>query len=614
MVTEGEQGTEVSWVDVVVICALEVEFRAISKNLVHHSELSADVGLGLQHFVALEGSGLTVLVVRLPDPGAGNVTSGIVASLLIARYDPWLLISFGIAGTLDSKEVKTLDVLYSKSVFYIDLRKETSSGSVMKRPVQRDTPMPLLILLRNLPPAEGYTLHEADIVASEAVVKSEEAERRKAAQQAVADAKSVEMESFGVFQACFVDEGFFTKTSRLCLAIKGISDAADPDKSSEFQEIAASNAAKFLSVVLRAPGLGMLRRESGVNRRPRPLQPFVRRPPSEVFSRVEKFRKITESIALQDWDESTLHAVLLRCKYPRVFYHWRLTGNGLHWVEFKFVCILQRLAKVGFPVECLIGDRILSMPHLRLTEQEIPGAREANRRILNALLPERDGSSLSFYSEISDNEEFLTYAQAAGYWREIRNSLTLSNRGGIPSIPSGTQVKLEFNEWLQYVAWQVRHEGVCVCFFFQNYNVYSLLLRFSGLIPALIPTGDIKLGGKWGKFELPGSDLFILPPDHPTIVRWLTATSEAVVLGEFWGHLTAQDGLAEDALVRKRRAWAGHGLAGNVPRGGDLAWIEQFRTQEERTSEYYKGAILLELAWLNATFFADFREKSSDEL
>src|SRR6266496_3612771 len=113
MVTEGEQSTEVSWVDVVVICALPVEIQALSEKLTPHPEFRTDIGLGLDHFIALGGSRLTVLVVQLPDPGAGNVTSGVIASLVIGRYDPWLLISFGIAGTLDSK-VKTFDVVYSR--------------------------------------------------------------------------------------------------------------------------------------------------------------------------------------------------------------------------------------------------------------------------------------------------------------------------------------------------------------------------------------------------------------------------------------------------------------------------------------------------------------------
>ncbi len=174
MVIEEKFSAEVSWVDTVVICALEVEFQAISSRLRHHPEFPTDTGLGLPHFIALEGKGLTVLVVRLPDPGAGNVISGIIAAFLISRYDPWLLISFGIAGTLDPEEVRIYDVLYSQAVFYLDLRKETKKGLVLKRTVQRETPMPLLILLRALK-FEGYKLHEAVIVTGEAVVKDEKA-------------------------------------------------------------------------------------------------------------------------------------------------------------------------------------------------------------------------------------------------------------------------------------------------------------------------------------------------------------------------------------------------------------------------------------------------------
>ncbi|HZF12252.1 MAG TPA: hypothetical protein VFE33_25985 [Thermoanaerobaculia bacterium] len=608
---KGEQSTEISWVDVVVICALEVEFRALSETLTRHPELATDSGLGLQHFVALGDRGLSVLVVWLPDPKAGNVISGIVASFLIARYDPWLLISFGIAGTLDPEEMKASEVLYSRAVFYIDLRKETDGGSVMKRTVQRDTRQPLLGLLYNLPPPHGYILHkEVDIVSSEAVVKSREAERRKAAKTAVADAKAVEMEAFGVFQAAFVDNEFFSRTPRLCLAIKSISDKADQDKKDEYHEPAANNAAKFLSTVLNAPGLTALRGNAGVDQRPRPLQPFIRLRPREVLARVTLFNSIVHSIARPGWDDSTLHAVHIHCRYPRIFYHWRFTGEGLHWVEFKFLRVLRHLSDAGYPVECLITDEVIDMPHRRLTRAQVPEVREIIQKMVDDLLPPHSWSAVSFLSRICENEDELDrFARAAGYWREIRNRL--EGMSSLPTMPVGnSQLSREFNEWLKYIAWRVRHEGACIVFYFCDREIYSLLWRFSGLLPALIPTADIKFADNWGKFESPGEGLFLFPPDHPAIIQWLTATSNHKTLAEFWCHLTSQEGLSEEVLIRNRRAWGGgRGLAGNLPRGSDMAWVKSFLAGEDKTPEYYKGAILLELAWLNETFFVSFREK-----
>jgi nucleoside phosphorylase len=613
MIVDVEQGIEISWVDVVVICALPVEFRALKETLTPHTKFETDAGLGLDHFLALGGSGLTVLVVRLPEPGAGNVVSGIVTSLLIARYDPWLLISFGIAGTLDTDEVKALDVLYSKVVFYLDLRKETRDKEteearvVLKRIVPRETPMPLLRLLRRME-GDGYHLHEVDIVTGEAVVKDEKAQLRQIAGNAIADAKAVEMESFGVFHAAHVDKEFLTRTDRLCVAIKCISDNADEDKSNEHHLPAAYNAARFLSAILQEPNLAVLRGNSGVDRRPRPLQPFIRLRPRDVLTQVDSFSDIVQTITRSDWDDSTLHAVHMHCKCPRVFYHWRLTGLGLHWIELKFLLVLRRLADAGYPVECLITDEIIRMPHVQLTKTTVPEARRVTQRIVDALLPPSPDSAASFYSKIRESEDTLSrYARSAGYWSEIRRKL-----GGLGRIPGMTnadsQLSQEFNEWLKYIAWRVRREGACIVFYFCDRDIYSLLWRFSGLLPSLIPTGDIKLAGEWGKFKSPGSDLYLVPPDYPILLQWLSVTSDPAVLAEFWTHLTAQEGLAEAALIEKRRAWARNDIAASIPWGSEPRWIEGFQAQEERTPEYYKGAILLELAWLNKTFFSSFRE------
>jgi len=604
---KSEQGTEVSRVDVVVICALEVEFRAISDKLTLHPELTKATDLGLQHFFSLEGD-LTVLVVRLPDPGAGNVISGIVASLLIARYDPWLLISFGIAGTLDAKEVKTLDVVYSQAIFYLDLRKETSEGLVLKRTVQRETPASLVNLLRTLE-VEGYVRHEAVLVTGEAVVKDEKARLRVIAGSAVGDAKAVEMESFGIFQAAYVDEKLLTKTHRLCLAIKGISDSADQNKSNFPHAGASRNAADFLFRVLNVPGLPALRAESGIDQRPRPLQPFIRRPSREVMARVKDFSGIVQSVAYPNWDTSSLQAVHMRWHRPRIFYHWRLTGMGLHWVEFKFLRILGRLADAGYPVECLIGDTIISMPHQRLKEDEIPDARELTRRMVDSLLTHQHSPTVTFYSDICQMEDELhQYATRVGYWHEVRDMLSGGSLGDLHGARD-PRLNLEFNEWLQYIAWQVRHEGVCILLYYYPRKIYSLLSWFSGLLPALVPTGDIKLAGKLGKSEMPGRQLYLVPPNYPVIVQWLRATSNLKALAELWGHFAGQEGLTDAGLVANRRAWARKGLEDNLPRDVESTWTERFLNLDERTPEYYKGAIATELAWLNDTFFSSFREE-----
>jgi nucleoside phosphorylase len=608
--TKSGQSTEISRVDIVVICALSVEFQALSEKLTHSPEPETDTGLGLDHFLAVGRNDLTVLVAQLPDPGAGNVTSGVVASLLIDRYDPWLMVSFGIAGTIDSA-VKQLDVVYSKSIFYIDLRKEIDDGaSVLKQPVQRSSPLPLRKLAGSLH-SEKYKIHGVEIVTSEAVIKSERSERRQLAQSAVADAKAVEMETFGIFQAALVDKESFSQTNRLYLAIKGISDAADLRKSDDLHERVSLNAAEFLANLLETPELEALREKSGIDRRPRPLQPFIRRPPREVLERVNSFSGIVQSIVHSSWDRSSLQAVHMRWRYPRIFYHWRLTGMGLHWVELKFLRVLRRLAEIGYPVQCLIADNIRPMSYARLAGDQVPAARDVTRRIVDAMLASCPESAATFYSEVSQIEELLSeYARRAGYWHEVRDMLTRGDLGTLPNVPdSDTRVNLEFNEWLQYIAWRSRHEGVCIIFHYHDRKIYTLLSWFSGLFPALVPTCDMKLAGRWGKFESPGCELFILPPNSPDIVQWLKTTADPEALKEFWHHLIDQEDLTQEALTRSRRSWGLSGIEKFLPQGGEPSWTECFLAGTEGPPEYYKGAILLELAWLNKEFFASFMEQ-----
>ena len=335
-------------VNVVIVCALEVEYEALRVALLRDSTGEHDRRLSLDHFIAPAVMGLDILVVRVPSPGAGNVISGLVTSQMLYAYDPDVVFSFGIAGTLRPSDVRLNDVVYSTNVQYVDLRKDLGPEySVTKRLPEVSVDEALLRILDRLRRAsvgEGeFGVHAVLIASSEAVIKADNAQHRTLIKEALADSSVVEMESYGVMRS--VELSAFLGNPPLAVAVKGISDDATSNKTDDLHSSAARNAAGFISEVLHDAEFQQLVRE----RQFRPsVGPILRQP-----RRYRVVRRERESLSVamapvvpEDSIEAAMSALSIALgisRRPTVAYHWRLTCMGIHLVDLAILRVMRAL-------------------------------------------------------------------------------------------------------------------------------------------------------------------------------------------------------------------------------------------------------------------------------
>lgn len=577
-------------IDVLIVCALEVEFHSLEEEFLGKAAPPPDLRwIAVQHFHARVGE-LNVLVVRLPFPEAGNVTSAAVTANLLPILNPWLVISFGIAGTLKKDEVPAGHVVFAKTVYYVDLRKDIEEESqITKSTPAVQTPPDLLYRLQAMKTAD---VHDVVLVSSEAVVKAENSRVRKFVKHVIGDASVIEMEAFGVYQACDLARSLHDVRKRYWVAIKGISDSADITKDDVMHRPAAKRAGGFVHEVLCRPEIVDLRRTATAYTEPLPFRPFVVHENARDVS--EKFFATAADVLADSRVSEALHAALLRSRRPRVFYHWRLTGMGLHWVELRFLRVLRQLAALGYPVECLITDSVSNVAHNTLTANQLPEAKVLVARMLRGLLKNTE-HHVTFLGDVKSQEKVLdSFGTASGDHQAFLEKLVAGDPQD--NAASDPTLNVEFNLWLRYIAWRSRGDGTCVALHHPLREwIYSLLWYFGDLVPALLRTPYLTLGGEQGKFSGVGKALYLVPPKYEAIVSWMNATTDRDLLKEFWEHITETVRPGNEFIAKRQQA---------VPRldrmlariGPDRTAINAFLSGDRNTADFYRGAITVELA------------------
>lgn len=190
----------------------------------------------------------------------GNVEAAQHASQAINELNPAYVLMVGIAGGIKG-EVKLGDVVIATQLFYYELAKEKPEGCD-RRPQMPPTDSRLLNKAQNYLDTNWHTLITAKRPDSSVDVDSPKVhfgviavgEKVIADENRVNELKSmhskllaVEMESFGVASAC----ANAANRPRF-LAIRGISDYADPEKNDDWHEYAADVAAAFAIGFIRS--------------------------------------------------------------------------------------------------------------------------------------------------------------------------------------------------------------------------------------------------------------------------------------------------------------------------------------------------------------------------
>ncbi len=242
--------------DIVILTALELEYRAVRERLTGLNEYLHPYGTRFEIGDAPGGCRIA-----LGNVGRGNAGSAVLSERAINEFDPTALLFVGVAGALRS-HVNPGDLVVATRVCAYHGGKSEDDGTKSRPETwevsHRVTQIAHHINLTNeweggVTP-DGAVVHFGPIAAGEAVLNSRTSEQARWISQNYNDCIAVEMESAGV-----------AKAAHLCDAlamgvVRGISDRGDGSKSETTdrrrQPLAAGRAAAFAVALAAALAKG----------------------------------------------------------------------------------------------------------------------------------------------------------------------------------------------------------------------------------------------------------------------------------------------------------------------------------------------------------------------
>ncbi|MET8974233.1 5'-methylthioadenosine/S-adenosylhomocysteine nucleosidase [Streptomyces sp. NPDC004539] len=229
----------------VILTALPLEYDAVHPYIEAPEEIVLSDGTRLEKG-RLEGTDWTLALAEL---GVGALNTAVLATRIINELKPRALLFVGVAGGLKD-DLRLGDVVVGTKVYAVQGGKITPEGH-QEHPESWHGSHSLVqaarSALRDLRP--GVRGHLKPIACGDVVLADQRSDFATRIRRSYNDAYAIEMEGSGASHAAHL-------SGRLdALVIRGISDFADPDKSSAdasgSQELAAGQAAKVAVQILR---------------------------------------------------------------------------------------------------------------------------------------------------------------------------------------------------------------------------------------------------------------------------------------------------------------------------------------------------------------------------
>lgn len=511
--------TSAGRIDFLIFAPLDEEVAALKEAFDISAEPHVmDDGSECYNFhLPTPAGGATILIVQLCHMGV--LGAAVMTTKLIGQRRPWSIVSFGIAGGFVKEGISKRDVFIPDVVFYYEPAKESVkdvdlSGSPKHQSESRVRPFfpsrHLEIICRRVKHVAQRELSirckiGGPLASGEKKVADLDGPTVQRVREIHSKTLAIEMEAAGVGAAV---EGW-PELSRDChfFVIKGISDDASEaedatrdDERLETRRTAATNAARFLRRVIEEA-------------RPNHLEEVPEIEHAELRRLGKAFvATLPPHLAITPLNDLELRRMLHPIEsLPPLIYHWRLHPVGIHWVDFAHLLVLRRIQdRVGkFPVHLLITD-------LDATEED-------RQRILG--LVSRiflESIKITWYREIDDlRPQYVRHALALGFDDAARQTLRQTrNRLG---LRDGNLIS---EEWLQYIIWSIRDQErdrprAIVFAWHQNAAIYDQLLNAIGQEYLIIPGRDFMLNGTLGKFDVPGRDIIVEPPEYRSLLSWM---------------------------------------------------------------------------------------------
>ncbi|GAA1099050.1 phosphorylase family protein [Streptomyces javensis] len=248
MGAEGDGGT--ARADVVVLTALEVEYRAVRAHLEDPRPLQAERGALFELGAFREGSAERTVAIHMTGPGNPGAAASVERAA--ALFAPRAVLFVGVAGGV--KDVALGDVVAADAVYDYETGKDTESGFLPRQKTYQSA-YGLVQLARlvaagdawqpRVRPGDGAPrprAHVRPLAAGGRVVAHHRSDVGLRLAAGAGDALAVDMEGFGFLA------GAYANRQLDALVIRGISDLLD-DKGEahdeRWQPVASRNAAAF---------------------------------------------------------------------------------------------------------------------------------------------------------------------------------------------------------------------------------------------------------------------------------------------------------------------------------------------------------------------------------
>ncbi|WP_405641411.1 hypothetical protein [Streptomyces sp. NBC_00019] len=239
-----------------MLTALQVEYEAVRRHLqdVREAELPQGTLIDVGRIPGLNWD------VALAETGPTNTRAALVTQSTIEYFDAEAVLFVGVAGALKD-DVRLGDVVVARKVYGYHGGRESVDGfsarpdawepaydvDQLVRSARRNEPW--AFLAPDTRPAILPRVHFEPIASGDVLIGFRASETVRRIRRHYNDAVAIDMESHGVTHAAKMNRAVRT------LCIRGISDFADPDKTTRdaagSQETAARNAAAFALRVLR---------------------------------------------------------------------------------------------------------------------------------------------------------------------------------------------------------------------------------------------------------------------------------------------------------------------------------------------------------------------------
>ncbi|RSM56771.1 purine phosphorylase [Actinoplanes sp. ATCC 53533] len=240
---------------IVILTALDLEYRAVSKMLVDPEVRTHEHGTRFE-VGRLAGSGVEVALALV---GKGTHPAAVLTERAIGEFAPAALIFVGIAGALHS-HIALGDVVVATHIYAYHGGTSEDDGT-KSRPRVWETSHRADQIARHLARHSSARIHFGPIAAGEMVLNSKVSAQARWVREHYNDALAIEMEGAGVAQAGHLSGGLPV------VVVRGISDRADGTKETtdrnRWQQKAIVDAATFaaaLAVELAGPAAGGSRR------------------------------------------------------------------------------------------------------------------------------------------------------------------------------------------------------------------------------------------------------------------------------------------------------------------------------------------------------------------